>query len=115
MSIINRGILASKRYVEAKGYEVLQVNDEDSYINLVCTDDGVLAFIHVQVTPESFEQFSEDVINQSRFEEGALKFLIDDDTPDMTDMTMRFDVINMKVFSGNNAMLRHHINCIKGM
>ena len=94
-----RAVEAAIRFVERKGYEVLDRNWS-------CED----AIVFIDVTAANREEggFSEGNLTREQFELLAATWL-EGYTPE-GDVPVRFDGIDMIVVNAGRAPLRHHIN-----
>lgn len=109
-----RGRKAAARFLERRGYEVL---DRDwkcraGIIDLVCMDGETLVFIQVKVRADATKGFpSDDMIlrKHDRFERIATSYL---QAFHLSDMAVRFDVISLLILGPERAFLRHHINAL---
>lgn len=107
-----RALKAAERFVERRGYEVLDSNWSREglagRIDLVANDEGSIVFIAVSATDHSEDGFVESPISREQTEVLAANWLASN-TPE-GDVTVRFDAIDMIVVSPDRALLRHHIN-----
>ena len=111
-NLIDRAVSASARYLELKGYEVLEQNwspeGSDESVPLIAYDDDTLVFIDVTVKT-GFEGFvPESETDREAMEILAARYLAQ--TDDEPDFEVRFDIISMMVVGESRAMLKHHIN-----
>ena len=111
-NLIDRAVSASARYLELKGYEVVEQNwspeDSDESVPLIAYEDDVLVFIDVTVKA-GFEGFvPESETDRMAMEILAAKYLAQSD--DEPNFEVRFDIISMMVVGESRAMLKHHIN-----
>ena len=104
-----RAVEAASRFVERKGYEILDRNwsceGVAGRLDLVAMDEGV-----IDVTAANREEggFSEGNLTREQFELLAASWL-EGSTPE-GDVPVRFDGIDMIVVNAGRALLRHHIN-----
>ena len=105
-NLFDRGIKAAVKMLEAKGYEV--VDDDNDIIDIVAYDGPQLVF--VKFTIGNFDDLNEEW-NRADAEERAITYL--QENPQIMVGKFRFDTICMKVVGDSNrAMVRHHINCL---
>lgn len=101
-----RAILAAANYFERKGYIVLDATEQF----VVAVDDGSLVFAGVDYT-DADNGFPKEFA-RSEFEFFATDWLMGNFDFGIRNMPIRFDFVAMQVLSGNNAFVRHHINCL---
>ena len=111
-NLIDRAVSASARYLELRGYEVLEQNwspeGSEESVPLIAYDDDVLVFVDVTVR-NGFEGFvPESETDRMAMEILAAKYLAQSD--DEPNFEVRFDIISMMVIGESRAMLKHHIN-----
>jgi putative endonuclease len=111
-NLIDRAVSASARYLELKGYEVVEQNwspdGSDESVPLIAYEDDVLVFIDATVR-SGFEGF----VPESETDRGAMEILAARylaQTDDEPDFEVRFDIISMMVVGENRAMIKHRIN-----
>ena len=107
-----RAVEAAIRFVERRGYEVLDQNwtceGMAGRLDLVAMDEGTIVFIEVTAANREEGGFSEGNLTREQFELLAATWL-EGNTPE-GDVSVRFDGIDMIVVSTDRALLRHHIN-----
>ncbi len=109
-SIRERTIEAAKRFLEKRGYEVIQRWGSKTQLGFVVKDDETLAFVHVVSNGLDEKGFPpEPTMSQEDFEQTAISWLADREH-DYTDMSVRFDELTLKVLREGRAFIRHHIN-----
>ena len=111
-NLIDRAVSASARYLELRGYEVLEQNwspeGSEESVPLIAYDDDVLVFIDVTVR-NGFEGFvPESETDREAMEVLAARYLAQADVD--ANIEVRFDIISMMVVREDRAMLKHHIN-----
>lgn len=101
-----------RRYLEIKGYEVL----EDSWshgrdsIDFIATDEeGTLVFIAFRMSDNEGEEILEEKPDRKAFERLAAAYLAGND---VDPVEVRFDIVSMLVIGGSRALIRHHINAL---
>ena len=107
-----RAKLAAARYLELKGYEIVDQDwpCEAGVADIVAYDvDGTLAFVEVGVSGDGFADFGCEAAKRRLFEAVALAYLGEHD---VDDVPVRFDVIGIVPVGGDRAMLRHHVNAL---
>lgn len=107
-----RAVEAASRFVERKGYEVLDRNwsceGVAGRLDLVAMDEDAIVFIDVTAANREEGGFSEGNLTREQFELLAATWL-EGYTPE-GDVPVRFDGIDMIVVNAGRAPLRHHIN-----
>lgn len=107
-----RAVEAAIRFVERKGYEVLDRNwsceSVAGRLDLVAMDEDAIVFIDVTAANREEGGFSEGNLTREQFELLAATWL-EGYTPE-GDVPVRFDGIDMIVDNAGRALLRHHIN-----
>lgn len=111
-NLIDRAVSASARYLELRGYEVVEQNwspeGSDESVPLIAYDEDALVFIDVTVRSGFGGFIPESEIDREAMEILAAKYLAQiDDEPNFQ---VRFDIISMMVIGESRAMLKHHIN-----
>ncbi len=107
-----RGERAAVRFLEAKDYEILDVNWAcfAGEADIVCLDGDTLCFVEVKTRRGTTTGFPEEAITsrkRARYEKIAGCYLKEHD---FIDLRVRFDVISIMVIAENRAFLRMHIN-----
>lgn len=115
--IRKRSILASRRYLEMQGWDVIATSvdgEELEPFHIVGTDDaGNLVFVRVRAfnrPPEAGDAVDVDAELRLKMEDRFCHFLLDH--PDYVDVPVRADAVDIYVISHDRAMLRHQINCV---
>ncbi len=110
----NRAIKAAEKFLERRGYEVIDRNWQNgaSEIDLVARDeDGTVVIVDVAAREgagKGFPHASEGA--RERMEAAAAQWLASQDDESLVDVRVRFDSVSMVVISEDRAFLRHHIN-----
>ena len=98
---------ASVRYLERRGYEILDAHPNFEDIDLVAKDDDTVVFAKVFYRTGSEKGFVESEPNHNKMEISAALWLSESEEKDMV---CRFDHISVLVLSPQRAFLRHHLN-----
>ena len=111
-NLFEKAVKASARFLELKGYEVLEQNwspeGSEESVPLIAYDDDALVFIDVTVKDGTAGFVPESETDREAMEILAAQYLAQADTE--PDFQIRFDIISMMVVGESRAMLRHHIN-----
>ncbi|WP_255467424.1 YraN family protein [Raoultibacter phocaeensis] len=107
-----RGEEAAARYLERKGFEILERNWECAAgeADIIAFDEDVLVFVEVKTRSNADKGLPEEAVDKKkreRYERIAAAFLA---TFDTVDIAVRFDVVSILVIGGERALLRHHHN-----
>lgn len=107
-----RGEEAAARYLDARGYRILERNWTcfAGEADIIARDDDALVFIEVKTRKDCQKGFPSEAVGpkkRERYEKIALAYLSDHDTGEVP---VRFDVVSIVVAGKNKAMVRHHIN-----
>lgn len=111
-----KGEEAACRYLEAKGYEILERNWYCHFgeADIIARDpDGVFCFIEVKTRRSIEAGIPEEAITREkrrRYERIALCYMMTCDDWDDND-PVRFDAIGICATGAHRAMLRHHKSC----
>ena len=113
-----RAVEAAIRFVERKGYEVVdeawQGPEGIGGIDLVAVDeDGTLVFVDatVRIGTDGFPE-----AHRARgLREALAATWLAGNGDDYADTPVRFDEVAMMVVKENRALLRHHVNCFGEM
>ena len=107
-----RAVETATRFVERKGYEVLDRGWTSEgiagRIDLVAMDEGAVVFIDVTAADRGEGGFCEGSLTREQFELLAATWLEGNAAVD--EAPVRFDGIDMIVVGTGRALLRHHIN-----
>lgn len=112
----DKAIQASKRYLEYRGYDVLDVRyptADGAEIDIVARDGDAIAFVDVLVNGDDYRDLPrEDVsaISREIRERAAIEWFkahseVVPDTP------IRFDTLSLLVLDSDRAFIHHSINC----
>ena len=103
---IEQVVKAAKRYLEFKGWEVLDQTERDGSPYIVADDFGTIAVVKVAARGDGFPNIE---LDREVFEDVAASYLKDHDTEDAQ---VRPDLIELWVVNSNRALLRHNIGCV---
>lgn len=107
-----RGELAAVRFLERKGYEILETNWTcvAGEADIIALEDDTLCFVEVKTRSNAEKGFPAEAVNAKKrgcYERIAACYLT---TYENCDIRVRFDVISILVLSENRAFLRFHKN-----
>lgn len=105
-----RGLMAAKKFLIAKDYEILDGNLESNIFDLVIRNNDIIAFVKVNTRESSETGFPEDWFSRCACEREAEKWLIRNMNDNDPTFRVRFDSISLLVLSEHRAFLRHHLN-----
>ena len=108
----NRVRKAAARYLELRGYEILEQDWEcdRGSIDIVCKDeDGTLVFVDAHTAHGDFPNVSCDAARRSKLETMALNYLAENE---FVDVAVRFDTVCVVPVGSNRALLRHQVNSL---
>lgn len=105
--LYGKAIDAALRYLDHKGYEVLEVN-EDASPNIVAVDEGTVALIDVHVSTDGFPEEADIKEARVHFEAIVPRFAVKYDF----ERPYRYDQICLWVTGDGRAMVKHHINIV---
>lgn len=111
-TIGRKGEDAAKRYLQDKGYLILDRNwtCRMGEIDIVAKRDDTLVFIEVKTRTNIERGLPEDAVGakkRRKYECIAAMYLQDHD---YVDIAVRFDVIGILVIKNDRALVRHHVN-----
>lgn len=107
-----RGEQAAARFLERRGYEILERNWRcyAGEADIIAKDEDAIVFIEVKTRKGRDHGFPAEAVTaqkRSKYEKIALAYLADYDS---VDYPVRFDVISIVVMGNEKAMIRHQIN-----
>ena len=107
-----RGELAAARYLELRGFEILETNwvCPAGEADIVAFDGECLVFCEVKTRTSLKKGFPVEAVNaekRARYEKIAAWFLKEND---VCNMPVRFDIISLLVVSEDRAMIKHYVN-----
>lgn len=111
----SRMAYATERLLNSKGYEVLSVlrhEDGASALEVVAKVDGTMVFIDVDATVGT-DGFEEKHASRGDREARAARYLAEHPYLE-AEVVVRFDEISFMILADNRAMVRHHIDCLRG-
>lgn len=99
-----KAIKASERFLESRGYEILETSWECAAggADIIARDDAAVVFVEVNARTGAEAK-------RAKFERTAIAYMAGYEE---TDVSVRFDIISMVVIGESRAMLRHHINAL---
>ena len=108
-----QAIGASRKYLNARGYEVEGTWEQEGLCGLVASDEDGLAFVQVQYKDaDSGEEPTDPKTMRDKFERAAIGWLSDNEECYSEDFPVRFDIISLLLMSRKRALLRHHLNVL---
>lgn len=110
VTLHTRGIEASKKFLEKKGYTLLDSDPRQESIDLVARFDNTVSIIKVATREATEAGFPEEHPQRSLIEFEATQWLAEHDSEITTDVCIRFDSIAILVLSESRALLRLHTN-----
>ena len=107
-----RGELAAVRFLQRKGYEILETNwvCNAGEADIIAQEDDTLCFVEVKTRSNVEKGFPAEAVNakkRNRYERIAASYLT---TYEDCDFRVSFDVISILVLSERRAFLRFHKN-----
>ncbi len=107
-----RGEEAAARFLERRGFEVLERNWTCSAgeADIIAQDEDTLVFVEVKTRSNTEKGLPEEAVDErkrERYERIAAAFL---QTYETVDIAVRFDVVSILVIGSERAFLRHHVN-----
>ena len=102
----------ARRYLELKGYEVLEdgwCHGHDSIDFVAEDEDGTLVFIDCQLSEDAGAGIPEEKPDRKAFERIAAAYLAASDTESVE---VRYDIVGMLLIGDSRTLLRHHINAL---
>ena len=114
-SLEKRSLLAAKRFLERKGFEILatEYRCDAGTVDIVALnpEDSIVSFVDVSLQMKTLPDGAIDRGDRSTREKVAMAFLAEStDLFDESDFAVRFDAIALAVLAGDRAMLRYHTN-----
>ena len=111
-SIGRRGEAAAARYLELKGYEIVERNwaCPAGEADIIAYDAGTLVFVEVKTRTSLETGLPSEAVTpakRARYEKIAGWFLR---SVDVCDVPVRFDVVSLLVVSEDRALVRHYVN-----
>lgn len=110
----NRILAAAKRYLELKGYELVEEQAQDGL--LVWRDEDDLVFVNVIYDHNKFPRTSREEL-RSWFEDAVVAYLKEQEEPIECNLRMdelAFNIIDENKSDIGKAILRHCVNVIGG-
>lgn len=108
----NRAMKAIGRYLELKGYEILEEAwaHGDDRADYIIEDEGELAFVFGRVHENAGAGIPDEAIDRKAFERLAAAFLAEH--PEFADCAVRADSVAVLILSSDRAMIRHCVNAL---
>ena len=113
IELAEKGLVAAKKFVERKGWEIIDECPELAHFDFVAKDENTVVFIGVATHLSSKDEavYSERVCSRSIFEQESLEWLVAH-LDIAFDVKLRCDQIALCVLAENRAILRHHIDAL---
>lgn len=111
-----KSIQASKRYLEHRDYEVLDINYpvmNGAEIDIVAKDENGIIFVDVIANgngEDGLPRENTSEVSREVHEQAAIEWL-KSHPEEGIDVPIRFDIIALVVVGSDRALIRHHINC----
>lgn len=107
-----KGEEAAARYLEQRGYEVLERNWTcfAGEADIIARDEEWLVFVEVKTRRNTDKGFPSDAVDarkREKYEKIALAYAAEYSG---TEVPVRFDVVSIVVIGNGKAMIRHHMN-----
>lgn len=107
-----RGEAAAARYLELKGYEIVERNwtCPAGEADIIAYDEGTLVFVEVKTRTNLEKGLPAEAVTpekRARYEKIAAWFLR---SVDVCDTPVRFDVVSLLVACEDRALVRHYVN-----
>lgn len=107
-----KGEEAAARYLEQRGYEVLERNWTcfAGEADIIARDEEWLVFVEVKTRRNTDKGFPSDAVDarkREKYERIALAYAAEYSG---TEVPVRFDVVSIVVIGNGKAMIRHHMN-----
>ena len=107
-----RGELAAARYLERRGYDVIERNwhCKAGEVDIVARDNDFLVFVEVKTRTNIDTGLPEEAVDEEkrhRYEILAAHYLREHE---VEETAVRFDVVALLVIAPDRALVRHHIN-----
>lgn len=108
---------AAAAFLKRRDYEILDRNwhCRAGIADLVCMDDDTVVFVGVNAQSDSSKGFPSEETHhkrRSQFERIAMSYL---ESHNLSNVSVRFDVVSIVVLGSSRAFLRHHINAFATM
>ncbi len=107
--------LAVKKYLERRGFDIVDERPNGLF-QFVAYDNekDQLAFIQVDWTTKLMEDPTAKVpfeaVEREKFEQAAALFLVNQIEYDFVDVTVRYDIVQVRIISDDRAFLAHCVN-----
>lgn len=112
LEIGRRGEDAAARFLERRGYDILERNWKCDFgeADIIARNEAAIVFVEVKTRTDEQLGLPEEAVGpekRQRYERIAAAYLRDNETPEAE---VRFDIIGILVVSSDRALIRHHIN-----
>ena len=113
-SLYSRARDAAARYLELRGYEVLERDwpTDSGIVDIIAREDDTIVFVEVQTAIGQFPDALAEPGRRSLLEAMAIAYLGEND---LVDVQVRFDTMCLVPVGANRAFLRHQINVLGQM
>lgn len=111
-NITSREQQAVRRYLEVKGYEVVEQNwaHGSDAIDFIADDGEDLVFIACSASQNTGEGMPVEEVDRKAFERIAAAYLAE--AEGVGSREVRYDHVHLLVIGEGRALLRHHINAL---
>lgn len=107
-----RGVEAAKKFLDRRGYEILDENPRYEAIDLVARVDDTISIVSVATRSGEEIGFPKDNLQRNTLENSTALWLKDHGSELPADIRVRFDSIAILLLSDSKAFLRFHINVL---
>lgn len=112
-----RGTMAASRFLTSRGYDVLEEDwkGRSGSCEIIALDGDALVFAKVKTRSDAAKGFPTErngLAERAKRETVAIEYLTEH--PEIVDISVRFDTVSLLVTNPNQALIRHHINCMGG-
>lgn len=107
-----KGEEAASRFLYRRGYEVIERNWTcyAGEADIIARDGNTLVFVEVKTRKDTQKGFPAEAVSKAKrdkYEKIALEYL---SNSNLSDMSVRFDIVSIVVVERDKALIRHHIN-----
>ncbi len=107
-----RGIEAAKKFLNLKGFEILDENPAQKAIDLVAKTADTICIVTVATRDAAETGFPEEAPARRSLEIAAAEWLAAHENEIPEDVRVRFDSIALMILSGSKAFIRLHTNIL---